>query len=108
MSDIAKNMVDSRVRANGEAKRYVLCMKWGTKYGADYVNRLYGMVKRHLTLDFTMVCLTDDSRGIDQAVRCYPLPALNLPPNLPERGGINLPRSRQRCMTCQVRRCFWI
>lgn len=86
MSDIAKNMVDSSVRANGEAKRYVLCMKWGTKYGADYVNRLYGMVKRHLTLDFTMVCLTDDSRGIDQAVRCYPLPALNLPPNLPERG----------------------
>ena len=66
--------------------RYVVCMKWGTKYGAEYVNRLYRMVKRHLTLDFTMVCLTDDSHGIDSAVRCYPLPTLNLPPNLPERG----------------------
>ena len=37
----------------------ILCMKWGTKYGAEYVNRLYNMVKRHLTLPFKMVCLTD-------------------------------------------------
>ncbi len=29
----------------------VLCMKWGTKYGAEYVNRLYNMVKRHTTVD---------------------------------------------------------
>ena len=28
--------------------RVVLCMKWGTKYGPEYVNRLYGMVRRHL------------------------------------------------------------
>ena len=28
--------------------RFVICMKWGTKYGPEYVNRLYGMVKRHL------------------------------------------------------------
>lgn len=66
--------------------RYVICMKWGTKYGAEYVNRLYNMVKRHLTLDFQMVCLTDDSTGIDDNVKCYPIPALNLPDNIPERG----------------------
>ena len=33
-------------------KNIVLCMKWGTKYGAEYVNRLYNMVKRHTTVDF--------------------------------------------------------
>ena len=31
---------------------YIICMKWGTKYGAEYVNRLYNMVKRNLTLPF--------------------------------------------------------
>lgn len=66
--------------------RYIICMKWGKKYGAEYVNRLYNMVKRHCTLDFIMVCLTDDSTGIDSAIRCYPIPELNLPANLPERG----------------------
>ena len=26
----------------------VVCLKWGTKYGPEYVNRLYRMVARHL------------------------------------------------------------
>ena len=50
--------------------RYVICMKWGTKYGPEYVNRLYAMVSRHLTLDFQMVCLTDNADGIHPNVRC--------------------------------------
>ena len=29
-------------------QRVVLCMKWGTKYGPEYINRLYAMVRRHL------------------------------------------------------------
>ncbi|TXD97903.1 glycosyltransferase [Psychrobacter frigidicola] len=67
-------------------QRYIICMKWGDKYSAEYVNRLYNMVSRHLTLDFQMVCLTDDNVGIDPAIQCYPIPELNLPPGLPERG----------------------
>lgn len=64
----------------------VICMKWGTKYGAEYVNRLYNMVNRHTTLPFKMVCLTDDSTGIDSAVECFPIPPLALPEGSPERG----------------------
>ena len=64
----------------------ILCMKWGTKYGADYVNRLYNMVKRHLTLPFKMVCLTDRTEGIDPNVQCFPIPPLDLPAGSPERG----------------------
>lgn len=71
---------------NNRQNRYVICMKWGDKYPAQYVNRLYSMVKRHLTLDFQMVCLTDDATGIDDGILCYPILPLNLPPNLPERG----------------------
>ena len=66
-------------------QRYIICMKWGDKYGPEYVNRLYNMVSRHLTLDFQMICLTDDSTRIDPAVQCYPIPEMDLPAG-PERG----------------------
>ncbi|GJC56409.1 MULTISPECIES: glycosyltransferase [unclassified Acinetobacter] len=64
----------------------VICMKWGTKYGSEYVNRLYNMVKRHTTVDFKMVCLTDRTEGIDSNVECFPIPPLALPEGAPERG----------------------
>jgi hypothetical protein len=66
--------------------RVVLCMKWGTKYGPEYVNRLYAMVRRHLRGDFQFVCLTDSSEGIREEVRCLPIPDLALPEGIPERG----------------------
>ncbi|HCU65723.1 MAG TPA: glycosyltransferase [Rheinheimera sp.] len=43
----------------------ILCIKWGKKYGPDYVNKLYNMVSRNLTLPFRFICLTDDAEGID-------------------------------------------
>ena len=70
--------------ASGE--RIVLCMKWGTKYGPEYVNRLYAMVRRHLKGDFRFVCLTDRTDGVRSEVRCLPIPPLALPEGIPERG----------------------
>ena len=61
-----------------QRQRHILCMKWGTKYGPEYVNRLYGMVRRHLGGDFNFVCLTDDANGIRPEVKCLPIPPLNL------------------------------
>ena len=52
----------------------VLCLKHGTKYSADYVNVLFNMVKRHCTLDFKFVCLTEDARGLDSNIHTIPLP----------------------------------
>jgi hypothetical protein len=66
--------------------RHVICMKWGHKYGPEYVNRLYAMVRRHLSGDFQMVCLTDDALGIRPEVHCLPIPDLALPAGIPERG----------------------
>ena len=62
--------------AGTDQPKQILCMKWGQKYAADYVNRLQRMVARHLTPPFQLVCLTDDPRGIDPAVRTLPLPEL--------------------------------
>ena len=71
-------------------ERHVICMKWGTKYGPEYVNRLYAMVRRHLSGDFRFVCLTDDSTGIRSEVQCLPIPPLDLPAGIPERGWTKL------------------
>jgi hypothetical protein len=65
-------------------------MKWGTKYGPHYVNRLFAMVKRNLIGDFQFVCLTDDANGINPSVKCLPIPPLDLPAGIPERGWTKL------------------
>ncbi len=57
-------------------KRYVVCLKWGTKYGPEYVNKLYNMVKRNLTIDYEFICFTDNTRGIDNHIRTEMLPAM--------------------------------
>lgn len=62
--------------AEGGEPVTVLCMKWGEKFGADYVNRLYGMVARRLARPFRFVCLTDDARGIRPEAVTAPIPAL--------------------------------
>jgi hypothetical protein len=38
----------------------VLCVKFGNKYGPDYVERLRNMVSRHMTGPYEFACLTDD------------------------------------------------
>lgn len=57
-----------------ENKYYVLCLKHGTKYSSDYVNKLYNMVMRNCTLDIEFVCLTEDDTGINQNITILPLP----------------------------------
>lgn len=43
----------------------VLCVRFGNKYGADYVVKLRNMVSRHLTVPYEFVCLTDDPTIIE-------------------------------------------
>jgi hypothetical protein len=53
----------------------VVCMKWGRRYGPDYVNRLYAGVVRGMGGElFRMVCMTDDAAGVRPEVECVPLP----------------------------------
>ena len=46
----------------------VLCIKWGNKFSADYVNKLYNMVRRNLALPCRFVCLTDNSAGLNPGI----------------------------------------
>ena len=57
----------------------VLCMKWGTLYGPEYVNRLQAGVALHLARKHRFICFTDDANGLAPAVEALPLPTLDLP-----------------------------
>ena len=54
---------------------FVLCLKHGTKYSAEYVNRLHRMVKRHTTVNFKFACMTEDAQGLDKDIIVIPLPS---------------------------------
>jgi tetratricopeptide (TPR) repeat protein len=58
-----------------------ICVKWGHKYGADYVNNLYRSIHKSMrsicsspatAISYQCYCLTDDPTGIDDSVLCLP------------------------------------
>lgn len=56
--------------------KQIICINWGTKYGPQFINRLYGMAARNITPPFTFTCFTDSTEGVRPEVRCEPLPAV--------------------------------
>ena len=52
----------------------VLCLKWGTYYGPEYVNRLYAGVRRNMKRPFRFVCVTDNPAGLRPEVETVPIP----------------------------------
>ena len=65
--------------------KQIICMKWGDKYGPEYVNKIYGMLLRNITPPFRLVCLTDDPTGIREEVICHDIPPLGceIPKDVP-------------------------
>jgi hypothetical protein len=49
----------------------VLCVRFGNKYGREYVERLRNMISRHLTVSYEFVCLTDDLDPIEGVRTIY-------------------------------------
>lgn len=73
-------------------KKQVVCINWGTKYGARYINRLYQMVRKNITPPFRFVCFTDTQDGVHPDVECFDLP--EMPGFMPERTIGQWPKSR--------------
>ncbi len=57
----------------------IICIKWGTRYGVDYLNRLASMIKRNTKRPTRLVCFTEDPTGADPWVEIAPLPPINIP-----------------------------
>lgn len=55
----------------------IVCVKWGSMYGPEYVNVLYDMCRRNLPEGFPgmFVCFTDDPTGLEAGIESRPLPA---------------------------------
>lgn len=62
--------------SNSGEKFTVICVRFGTKYGREYVEKLRNMVARHATVSYDFVCLTDDPRPIE-GVRSIIQPTAN-------------------------------
>lgn len=52
----------------------VLCLKWGSGYSPEYVNRLYRGVKANSNRKIRFVCVTDDAEGLDEGIDIQPFP----------------------------------
>ena len=65
----------SPAAARAPIPRHVVCIRWGTKYGPDYVNRLHAMVSRNLS-GFRFTCITDDPSGLQAGIETLPFPPL--------------------------------
>ncbi|VDC31658.1 hypothetical protein [Pseudogemmobacter humi] len=67
--------------------RIVICMKWGTLYGPDYVNVLWSAARENISGPFRFICMTDDATGLAPGIEAMPIPDLGLPPDLWRSGG---------------------
>jgi Tfp pilus assembly protein PilF len=75
--------VSSSSSGQAEHVTYV-CVKWGAKYDAVYVNSLYhSIASNHTTKSipykvgkapFTFICFTDNAQDIDPRIKCRPFP----------------------------------
>jgi len=51
----------------------IICLKTGSKYSSEYVNKLFNMCERHISKPFRFVCFTDDTSGINSIIETKPL-----------------------------------
>lgn len=57
----------------------VICIKWGRRYGVEYLNRLASMVRRNAKRPTRFICFTDNAEGADASAEIAPLPRINIP-----------------------------
>ena len=54
-------------------------VKWGTKYGPNYVNGLMDAISSRTNRTLKFVCVTDDGNGLSSDIEVMPFPDLGLP-----------------------------
>ena len=55
--------------AEEDKKVSILAVKWGTRYDAEYVNKLYAGIARNTTWKFTFYVFTDDGKGLHPDIK---------------------------------------
>ncbi len=52
----------------------IMCIKWGTLFGPEYVNRLYSGVRRNLSRPVRFICMTEHADGLHPDIEVLDLP----------------------------------
>ena len=55
------------------------CLKWGDRFGPDYVNVLHRAVRENMAYPHRFVCITDEPDGLDSAIDVVPFPEFRVP-----------------------------
>ena len=71
---IRKLAKQNKINDPDQIKNNVLVLKHGSKYSAEYVNKMYKMVARNITLPFKFYCLTEDPSGLLPNINIIDLP----------------------------------
>ncbi len=50
-----------------------ICIKYGTRYGPEYPNRLRAGLRRHASSDIRLLCMTEDRAGLHPGIEILPL-----------------------------------
>lgn len=58
----------------------IFCVKIGSKYSHTYVNRLFEMCSKHVSIPFDFYCYTDNTAGLTSSVKPIPHIEFNLSP----------------------------
>ena len=56
----------------------IVSLKWGDKFGAEYVNNLFSGIERNSTVPFKFHCFTDDTTGVLENIQCHNLPDMDI------------------------------
>jgi hypothetical protein len=64
---------------SGAGVQTIICMRWGTAYGVEFVNKLFSMVRRHTERSLRFICFTDDPGGLHPEISARALPPIGLP-----------------------------
>lgn len=53
---------------------HCICIKWGSKFSPEYVNKLFRGISRNTSKEFLFTCYTDNTDGIIKEVKCKSIP----------------------------------
>ena len=52
----------------------IICIKWGTLFGPEYVNRLYSGVRRNIQAEVRFFCMTEKAGELHPDIEVLDLP----------------------------------
>ncbi len=53
---------------------HIICIKWGSKFSYEYVNKLFRSIKNNTSKEFLFTCFTEDVENLNDSIKTKPIP----------------------------------